>query len=176
MVKILKFLAYVLFFILALIYFMPKASIYYLVEKKLQENKIILSHESVIDNGFSLKLKNADISYNSIESATVKEIDIKMLIFYNSFSVENIELSSIASSFVPLRIKSLDVKYTVLNPLNIVAKASGEFGEANANLNILDKNITILLTPSKQMLQKYKTTLSNFSKNQSGEYEYVKTF
>ena len=176
MVKILKLLGYTLFFILALIYFMPKQSIYYFAEKKLAENKIILSHESVVDSGFSLKLSNANISYNAIESATVKNIDIKMLIFYNSLSVENIELSSMASSFVPLHIRTLNVQYTFFNPLNIVAKVSGEFGEANAKLNILDKNITILLTPSELMLNKYKNTLQNLKKNQSGEYEYVKTF
>ncbi len=176
MVRILKLLGYTLFFILALIYFMPKVSLYHYAEQKLAENKIIFSNESAVDNGLSLKLSNVNVSYSEIQSATVKNIDIKLLIFYNSLSVENIELSSMASSFVPLHIKTLDIKYTILNPVTIIANASGEFGEANARLNILDKNVTILLTPSKLMLNKYKNTLQSLRKNQSGEYEYVKTF
>ena len=176
MVRILKFSAYALFFIFALIFFMPKVSLYYYAEQKLAENKIIFSNESAVDNGLSLKLSNADISYDAIESANIKNIDIKLLIFYNSLSVENIELSSMASSFVPLHIKRLDIKYTILNPVTIIANASGEFGEANARLNILDKNVTILLTPSELMLNKYKNTLQSLRRNQSGEYEYVKIF
>lgn len=176
MVRILKLVAYILFFILALIYFISKVSVYYYVEKKLEENKIVLSHETAIDSGLSLKLNKASISYKAIESATVKNIDIKMLLLYNSISAQDIELSSMASSFVPLHIKTLDVRYAFFNPLNIVAQASGEFGEASGRLNILDKNITILLKPSKLMLNQYRNTLNNFRKNKSGEYEYVKTF
>lgn len=176
MVKFLKFLAYTLFFIFALILFIPKVSLYYYAEQKLAENKIIFSNETAVDSGFSLKLNHANLSYNAIESASVESIEVKLLLLYNSLSAENIELSSIASSFVPLHIEAIDVRYTILNPLNIIAHARGEFGKARASLNILDKNVTILLTPSALMLNKYKKILQNFRKNPNGEYEYVKNF
>jgi len=176
MVKLLKLLAYIIFFVLALIFFIPKASVYYAVEKKLLQEKVILSAEEIVDSGFSLQLNHSKVSYKSIQSANIESINVKMFLFYNSLSVNNIELTSMASSFVPLHIDKLDVTYTVFNPLNIIANASGEFGEAIAEVNILDRNVSILLIPSQQMLKQYKGTLRSLKKNQNGEYEYDKTF
>lgn len=176
MVKLLKLLAYVIFFILALIYFIPKESVYYYLEKELLQEKVVLSGEEIVDSGFSLQLNNAKVSYDSIESADVENINIKMFLVYNSLSVRNVKLLDVASSFVPLKIDLIDIKYTIFNPLNIVAESNGEFGQANAKVNILDRNISIVLKPSKVMLQKYKTTLRNLKKNKAGEYKYEKTF
>ncbi len=176
MVKLSKLLAYIFFFILALIYFMPKESVYYYLEKELQKQKVILSDEEIIDSGFSLQLNNTKLSYDSIESANVENINIKIFLVYNSLSVSNVKLLDVASSFVPLQIDAINIKYTILNPLNIVAESNGEFGQANAKVNILDRNISIVLKPSQLMLKKYRATLRNLKKNKAGEYKYEKTF
>jgi len=176
MVKLSKLLAYVMFFILALIYFMPKESVYYYLEKELQKQKIILSDEEIIDNGFSLQLNNTKLSYDSIESANVENINIKIFLVYNSLSVSNVRLLDVASSFVPLHVDTINIKYTIFNPLNIVAESNGEFGQASAEVNILDRNISMVLKPSLLMLKKYRATLRNLKKNKAGEYKYEKTF
>ena len=176
MVKLSKLLAYVMFFILALIYFMPKESVYYYLEKELQKQKIILSDEEIIDNGFSLQLNNTKLSYDSIESANVENINIKIFLVYNSLSVSNVRLLDVASSFVPLHVDTINIKYTIFNPLNIVAESNGEFGQASAEVNILDRNISMVLKPSPMMLKKYRATLRNLKKNKAGEYKYEKTF
>lgn len=176
MVKLLKLLAYVVFFILALIYFIPKESVYYYLEKELLQEKVVLSGEEVVDSGFSLQLDKAKVSYDSIESANVENINIKMFLVYNSLSVRNVKLLDVASSFVPLQIDAINIKHTIFNPLNIVAESNGEFGQASAKVNILDRNISIVLKPSKLMLKKYKSTLRNLKKNKDGEYKYEKTF
>jgi len=176
MVKLSKLLAYVMFFILALIYFMPKESVYYYLEKELQKQKIILSDEEIIDNGFSLQLNNTKLSYDSIESANVESINIKIFLVYNSLSVSNVRLLDVASSFVPLHVDTINIKYTIFNPLNIVAESNGEFGQASAEVNILDRNISMVLKPSPMMLKKYRATLRNLKKNKAGEYKYEKTF
>ena len=176
MVKVLKLFAYIFFFVLALIYFIPKESVYYYVEKELLQEKVILSNEEIVDSGFSLELKSAKISYDSIQSANVESVNIKIFLLYNSLSLRNIELSSVVSSFIPPQVESVDVRYTIFNPLNITAKARGKFGEANAEVNILDRNISIVLRPSELMLKKHKSTLRNLVKNEDGEYEYDKIF
>ena len=176
MVKLSKLITYIIFFILALVFFIPKASVYYFTEKELLKEKVILSDEEIVNSGFSLQLNHTKVSYNSIESANVESINVKMFLLYNSLSVSNIELTSMASSFVPLHIDNLDVSYTIFNPLNIIAKADGEFGEATAEVNILDRNMSVVLVPSEQMLKKYRGTLRNLKKNENGEYEYDKTF
>jgi len=66
MVKLLKFFAYMLFFVLALIYFLPKAALYFYAEQELQKKRLILSKEEVVDSGFSLKVKHAEVTFDSI--------------------------------------------------------------------------------------------------------------
>ncbi len=176
MVKILKIFAYSLFFILALIYFVPKVNLYHYIETKLQSQKVIFSNEEIKDNSFSLSINNIEVSYESIQSANIQSIEIHMFLLYNSISLKNIELSSVISSFIPLHIDSVEVKYSIFNPMNLVINASGEFGEAKGKFSILDRNLTMQIEPSELMLKGYKSTLNNLSKNETGEYSYDKTF
>ena len=176
MVKLLKFLAYSLFFIFALIYFLPKQSLYYFAEQELQKQEIILSNEEIVEKIFSLELQHGTLSYKSIPSAKAAKIDIKLLAFYNVINIDDIHVSSVASTFIPLNIKNIELKQTLLNPFNLFLKAHGEFGEAKGVLHILDQNISLILKPSPLMLKKYSSTLHQLKKNEKGEYQYDQTF
>ena len=79
-----------------------------------------------------------------------------------------------ASSFVPLKIADVNIKYTIFNPLFITGISHGEFGEASLNIDILKRKVRLKLIPSKIMKQKYRTTLRNLKKNADGEYIYDK--
>jgi len=174
--KIVLFFAYVSFFIVALIYFTPKVNSYYFAETQLKPLGVIIGSESVNDNGFSLEIKDAKVFVKSIESATIGHTNIKLLGLYNSVSIENILLSSTAKSFVPLKIQSANITYHVFNPLNINGDIMGEFGEAKVFINLLDRTLKLILTPSNIMKKKYKSTLRNFKKSENGELIYDKTF
>ena len=78
MVKILKPFLYMVFFIIALIFFIPKISTYYYVEHELKKHKVILSGEEAIDNGLSLELHHVNVSYDAIQSAKVENININI--------------------------------------------------------------------------------------------------
>ena len=176
MVRILKLFAYILFFILALVYFIPKVSLYYEVEQVLEKQKIIVSKEEVVEHMFSLELRHAKLSYKAIQSATIEHTDIKLLGFYNTLSVSNVRLSSVVSTFIPIHINTIDMQQTLFNPLNITFEASGEFGTAHGQFNIVDKNLSIVLQPSKLMLRKYRNTLTTFRKTKNKEYKYDQAF
>jgi len=100
--KIIIFFAYTLFFVSALIYFTPKSSLYFFLEEQLKEHDVIISKEEVNDNGFILNLKGADISYKSIDSATVDNADIKLLLLYNSINLKGITLCKNSFKLIPL--------------------------------------------------------------------------
>lgn len=174
--KLLRFLAYTLFFILALVYFAPKISVYYFLEEQIKPMGVVISSEELSDSGFSLNIENASVSFKSIESANVENTNIKIFGIYNSIGIKDIVLSSAASSFVPLKIASVDVAHSIFNPLNVNAEIVGEFGEAKLMLNILDRRVHIKLLPSKLMLKSYKNTLRSLKKDKNGEYIYDKTF
>ncbi len=176
MKKLMKFLAYCLFFIIALIYFAPKISAYYFLESQIKPFGVIVSGEDLRDNGFSLEIENADISFKAIESAKIKEIHVKIYGVYNGVSFEDISLSSTVASFIPLHVTSASVTHTIIDPLNVHAFIEGEFGEAEATYDILANGVKVTLKPSDIMLKKYKSTLRSLSKNGNGEYVYEKTF
>ena len=170
-----KILSYSVFFLLALIFFIPKVSVYYMAEQELLKHQVILSNETVSDNGLSLSLENIDISYDSVESLNVKEADMSLFILYNTASMTNIEFSEFTSSFIPAKVESIDVKYTVFQPFTLFLHSEGEFGEAQGSINLSEMKVSISLTPSELMQNRYANTLRKLHKNEDGSYTYEKT-
>ncbi len=170
--KITKFLGYFMFFILALMYFAPKVSLYYFLESQLAPQGIIISAEDATDRGFSLDINSANISFKSIESANIAEINVKIFALYNAVDFKNITLSTAVKSFVPLHVEAVNIRYTILDPLNLKAELKGEFGEAEAEFNVMKRVLHLELIPSPLMLKEYKTTLQSMKLNESGRYLY----
>jgi len=174
MVRILKFFAYTIFFVLMLIYMLPEVSIYNYVEQQLKKYDVIISGEELIDTGFSLQINHSTLSLKSVDGAKATQINISIFTLYNSINIDNIYLSSMASTFIPLNIENAKVLYSIINPLNIKARAYGEFGEVSAKFDIVKRILRVKLYPSKLMLKKYRNTLKNFKKSKDGVYIYEK--
>jgi len=171
-----KFFAYLFFFLGALLYFMPKESLYFLGEKELQKYHVVIAHESVKDRGFSLALRHLDLYVESIKSATIESVDIALFGLYNEVEADNIHLSSAVASMLPTKIEHVDIKYSVINPLNVTFTALGAFGTVQGVANIKERKIIARLKPSSLMLRNYRSTLRNFKKQANGEYKYVQSF
>lgn len=173
--KFYKFFGYSAFFILALMYFIPKVSLYYFLETKLNQFNIVISSEETIDKGFTLQINNPNIYYTSIQSANIKEINIQLFMLYNVVNLQDMTLSSTAKSFIPLHIENVTIKYTIFDPLYIKANIDGEFGKANVSFGILKKILHLELFPSELMSKSYMNTLKDMNKNKEGEFAYDKT-
>jgi len=174
--KISIFFGFTLFFIYSLIYFTPKQSVYYLAEHKLKDYGVIVSKEKVHDSGFALHINNANIFIKGISSAVAKKTKIMCLLFYNSVIVKNITLLSVAKNFIPLHIKSVYIHYSIINPINVMLNANGEFGSAFGSVNLLKRVIVIHLLPSKKMLRNYHSTLNMLKKDKNGGFVYEQSF
>jgi hypothetical protein len=174
--KILAFFAYTLFFVVALMYFTPKSSVYFLLEKELKKYDVVISSEEINERAFTLAVTDADVSFKSISSAKIAKSDMKIFALYNSLNFEDIILSSTAKSFVPLRVERVKVVYSILNPMNVILYGVGEFGEVNAEFNILQRSLHLRLKPSQMMSKNYKNSLKNLVKTENGEFTYDKTF
>lgn len=174
--KLSKFLAYTLFFIFALMVFIPKSSLYYLLEENMKKFDIVISKETLQENIFSLKVQNLEISFKDIHGAVIEEADITLLFFYNSLKFENIKLSSLLEAYLPAKIQELQVTYTIFKPLLVKIEAEGEFGEMQAEVDILERNLSIKLQPTNIMLKQYKKSIKMFKKSQEGDYVYAKSF
>ncbi|MBU0720377.1 hypothetical protein KJ877_03475 [bacterium] len=174
--RIFVFFAYLFFFLLALMYFTPKLSVYYFLEEQIKPFGVVISRESLTDKGLTLKIEHASISAKSIESANIAEIDIGIFGLYNSAEFQDIKLSSAAGAFVPLKIQNAKIVHSVLDPLHVNAQALGEFGEAAVSFDIMQKAVRLVLKPSALMLRNYQSTLRNLKKSENGEYVYDKNF
>jgi len=174
--KIALLFAYLAFFILALTYFAPKANLYYLLEQELKKRDVVISEKNVSDKGFSLQLSDANVFVKSIKSANVKETDVKIFLLYNSIVLRDVTLSSAASSFIPLKIEEIKIVYSILDPLNVKAYGVGEFGEAEASFNVMERRLRLELAPSQKMLKNYSSTMRQVKKLEDGSYVYDKTF
>lgn len=173
--KLTLFLAYAAIFILALIAFMPKESVYFFAEQKLKEFDIVISDETSKDKLFSFEIDNAVLFAQNIEAAKIFKTDVTLLGVYNSIEAKQIALASIVETFLPSNIEELKIVYTLVNPLEVSLWAQGDFGELKGVLSLLDQKILVTLKPSKIMLSKYKTTLKEFKKQANGEYIYAQT-
>ncbi|MBU1927971.1 hypothetical protein KKG77_03115 [bacterium] len=174
--RFLRFFAYLAFFVVALIFFAPKLGMYYFLENELKAYDVIISGETLKDEGVSLNIKDGQIFVKSIESASIEECDVTLLLFYNAINATEITLSQSAKSFVPLKVQELKLSYTLFNPLHIKAYAVGEFGSAQAQVNILDRTIHVDLQASEMMSKGYKNSLREFKKSEDGGFTYDKTF
>ncbi|QOP43684.1 hypothetical protein FJR45_06850 [Sulfurimonas sediminis] len=174
--KLVLFLLYVLFFMMAFIYFSPKVNIYYFAEQQLQKKGIVLNDETLSDEGFTLEIKNAVLYVKSLETAKIQKIKLNLFLLYNSVEVEGLVLSDMASGFIPLHVKSLYLVHTVFDPLHVKGKCSGEFGEADINIDLVKRTLQVLIKPSKKMLTHYRTTLRNLKKDKNGGFVYEQSF
>ncbi len=174
--KLALLLFYVMFFMMASIYFAPKVNIYYFAEQQLQKKGIVLNDETLNDKGFTLEVNNAVLYVKSLETAKIQKIKLNLFLLYNSVEVENLVFSDMASRFIPLHVKSLYLVYTVFDPLHVTGKCSGEFGEADINIDLVNRTLQIVIKPSKKMLSHYRTTLRNLKKDKNGGFVYEQSF
>lgn len=175
MVKIGRFLAYSLFFILTLMYLMPKDSIYYFFEEQIKPYSIMINNETVTQSGLALNLTDAVIYIKSINSAHIESIEVNLFALYNTVDIKNIKLSSAAAAFIPLNIQEVHIQHSILNPLAITLEGEGDIGAFHASFNLLERVLYLNLKPSEKMLKEYQSTLKNLKKSDNGEYIYEKT-
>ena len=176
MKKIALFLFYSLFFLAMLLFFTPKENLYYFAEEQLKPLGIVIGYEEVIDHGFSLEIKDAKLYVQKIKSANIASTTIYLFGLYNTITIEDIVLDSTFEQFFPPLINHVTLHENIFSPQKIVAEAIGDFGEAYATVNLLDRNISVLVKPSKLMRSRYRNTLRQLKKTKEGDYRYESKF
>lgn len=170
-----KGLVYISFLLFTIIMFLPKNNIYYFVEEKLSNNKIILSNEDIKSSLFDFEISKSLLIYQNTKFAKIEDIKIKSFVFYNSIDVSNIEVLDKYTNQYPIKTKSLNLSYSILNPLFVDIKSTGDFGKLSAKLDLLKNKITYRLTASNSMKKDYKKILRKM-KLKKGEYIYEQQF
>jgi len=176
MKKIGLFVLYTVLFIGALLFFTPKENLYYFAEEQLKPLGVVIGYEEAVDHGFSLEIQHAKLYVQKIKSANIGSIDIGLFLLYNSITISNVVLDKTFEQFFPPIVEHIDIQQSIFDPLNVNAEAVGDFGEARATVNLLERNVSVVLKPSKIMLSRYKNTLRQLKKSKEGDYRYEYKF
>ncbi len=106
MKKLFKIFILFIFFFASLIYFFSKDNLYFLLEKELEKNKIVISNEKINFNFIGLSLKDFDIYYDGIKVAKVEELNV-------DYSFRNFKKILIKSS--SKEVGNLNGEFDILN-------------------------------------------------------------
>lgn len=168
---ILKSIIYILFFVFVLLIFLPKEQFYYLLENKISSMNLIVSNEIVNEKSFGLKIKDANLYYDGINFSLIDNVNITTLILYNNINIENIRVAKSFNKFLPSKIDSLNLNYSLINLNKVSILSKGDFGEFEGDILIFERKIVGELKPSNIMMTKYRNLLNRFKKV-DGKYIY----
>lgn len=171
MKKISKFFLYVIVFLTFFVIFLPRESLYNVLEKELEKNQVVISNELKKDELFSFNINNGDIYYQGINGAKIKNATFATYLFYTNVSLKNISVLENLSSFIPTSINLVEIEYSIFNFNKIKVKGDGNFGEFNGEYNIFTKIFKIELMASDKMKSSYSSILKNM-KLENGRYYY----
>jgi hypothetical protein len=155
--------------------FLPKVSIYNLLEQELSKQDIIVSDEKRDEKLLSLNIKDAKVFYKGIEGANISNVDFLSFFVYSKIEVNDVKLLKSLSSFFPPDIKNIVLKHSVLDYKNVDIYSAGDFGLLEGKINLLDRTLILTLEASSSMKKKYSRVL-NQMKLKEGKYIYEYRF
>jgi len=141
------------FFLLLLLLwlFAPKVELYYLLEKNLKKEGIIISNESLQDTWFGLTIKNADIYVKGANMVHINELKLNIFFFYNTLHINTLTTDAIVQNVAPKKIENIRVTYSVLKPLKATLNGMGSFGTIEGQVEFIKKHIQVLFPVAKDI-------------------------
>ena len=159
------------FLVLLLLWlFAPKQELYYLLEKSLKEKNIIISNETIKDTWIGLKVENADIYSNGIKMANGVNFNVMFLFLFAKLDIDHINVDEAFHGMLPKKIDKLTATYSIINPLNILVKGEGSFGDLEGKIALKNRNIEILFPNPKDL-----KTIKKFLKKDATKGWYYET-
>ena len=140
-----------------LVIFAPKQQIYYLVEKQLAKDDIVISNEEFSDNLLGFSIKHANIYIKGIKMAQVKSLDFDIFFLYNKISIESIKTDKGIQNIVPKSIDNLTAVFTIIKPYKIAIEGNGSFGQVRGGfyLNMNKLFLRLVKTKDINMFKKF---------------------
>jgi len=133
-----KILIFLVGFFLGLIVFMPKDNLYFTLQKYLSKENIYINSD--IYSFVNLNLKKGTIYYNGMDLVAFDKVIISPFIFFNKIEADNIKIK-----FQNLKIKKIDVVYSIINPLKVYIKGSSNFGEIDGYIDLIKRQVKIYI-------------------------------
>ena len=122
----------------------PKQELYYLLEKELKKEGVIISNETFKDRWFGFVIENADVYVKGAKMAQVSQLEFNLFFLYNTLTVKEIETNDAIHNVAPKRIEETLIKYSILDPLKVSIDTKGSFGVATGAVELIDRKVKVL--------------------------------
>jgi len=176
MKRIGSFAAYFIITLVLILFFLPKINLYYQAEAFIEKYKLTISGEKLFDNGLSFKIKEGTIYFDDLIVAKIDEISIVPLLIHNSISVSSFSFSEDMEQFLPLGIENINITHSVFNPVHVKIESSGDFGSLEGDIALYDRNISLVLFPSKLLMKQKPFWMKRLKKDLQGGYRYESAY
>jgi len=173
--RLIKAFGYVIFTLLAFVWFIPKVELYYALEELLEPQGIVISHEEVEDSGFALSLIGGDVSASGVTAGHNGLMDLTLLLAYNRFEIRDFRADEALRAFVPPEITFFRVTHHLLMPHKAVIEGEGDFGKAWGEVDLIERKIVIDLELPRDVVKRYGQLIKQLKRTEEG-YRYEYTF
>lgn len=113
---------------------MPKKELYYLLEKKLEMQNIVISGEDIQENLLGLTIAHPTIYLGGAPVATAKDISLWSMIFYTKASIRDLVIAEGLPT--AMHVKSFHATHTVLAPLIVTLKGESTLGALQGEVQL----------------------------------------
>jgi hypothetical protein len=168
--------AYLLFFVMALIWMIPKVNLYYTLEATIEPMGVVIADETARDEGFGLKIDGAHCLWKGMRVADVEHARLLALGIYNRIDINTVTPDEALSAIVPFGVESLVLTHSLAAPLHVSLDANGRFGTAEGVVFLSERRIELQLFPSTWMGATHASVLKWFEKDEEGVYRYAASF
>jgi len=155
----LKILSYIVLFFIAFILFFPNEQLFIYGINKLHEQKIYISDYTYEETLTSSNIKNINIIYDGINIANINNINSKIFLAYNNIDIKDISLDDSLNSFIPSKIRYVNINYNILKPLYIYSFIDAKQYSVKIKFDILNLKLKAIFKTSKFFRNKYPKLL-----------------
>ena len=135
----------------ALLLFMPKIQLYYLLEQNLAKQEIKLNESKISENPFGLTVTDMQVYFKGIPVAKIEKTEMVTLLLYNRITATHITLDALLKEKFPASIEKLVLQYSVIDPLHVHISGSGSFGTLEGNYDLRAHKVHIDIAAGKDI-------------------------
>ena len=148
--------------------FLPKKELYFLGEEYLQQQKVTISGEEASDLGFGLRLQGGHLRVGDMAIADLNTTTLWLTLVYNRFEMSPFSLSADLAALLPSQVEQIRITHTIFLPHLIFLEASGAFGQASGRVNLLDRNLSIVLDAPGEVQSRYRQLFNQMQSSEEG--------
>lgn len=151
---------------LALLLFMPKSELYYLLEHKLVDEGVKINERQIKEGPFGLSLYGAKVYYRGVPTIEIAEVDLLTLLVYHRVTVRGLGVDPLLKKQFPDTIKEMVITHSPIDPLHITVAGQGSFGDFTGSLDLRTRKLHIDIVKAKKL----NTIQSWLKKGEKGYY------